>query len=87
MIKPNYVLVIDAKKKPLTPCKPSRAKKLLNAGKAAIYRRFPFTIILKKRCSAVLDGAFKQRGRGRNLVPPLENRIQQREGLAIFSVN
>ncbi|MDJ0596746.1 MAG: RNA-guided endonuclease IscB [Pleurocapsa sp. MO_226.B13] len=52
MIKPNYVLVIDAKKKPLMPCKPSRAKKLLNAGKAAVYRRFPFTIILKKECCA-----------------------------------
>ncbi len=50
MIKPNYVLVVDAKKRPLTPCKPSRAKKLLNSGKAAVYRRFPFTIILKKEC-------------------------------------
>ena len=52
--KTNYVLVVDAKKKPLTPCKPSVAKKLLKGGKAAVYRRFPFTIILKKRCSAVL---------------------------------
>ena len=48
--KPNYVLVVDADKKPLTPCKPSVAKKLLKAGKAAVYRRFPFTIILKKKC-------------------------------------
>ena len=53
MIKPNYVLVIDTNKTPLTPCKPSVAKKLLKANKAAIYRRFPFTIILKKRCSAM----------------------------------
>ena len=51
MIKPNYVLVKDAKKTPLTPCRPSVAKKLLKAGKAAVYRRFPFTIILKKKCS------------------------------------
>ncbi|MDJ0741966.1 MAG: RNA-guided endonuclease IscB [Xenococcaceae cyanobacterium MO_167.B27] len=50
MIKPNYVLVLDANKKPLIPCKPSRAKKLLNSGKAAVMRRFPFTIILKKEC-------------------------------------
>ena len=50
MIKPNYVLVIDTDKTPLTPCKPSIAKKLLKAGKAAVYRRFPFTIILKKEC-------------------------------------
>ena len=49
--KPNYVFVLDANKKPLTPCKPSRAKKLLIAKKAAVYRRFPFTIILEKECS------------------------------------
>ncbi len=48
--KPNYVLVVDANKIPLTPCKPSMAKKLLKAKKAAVYRRFPFTIILKKEC-------------------------------------
>ncbi len=54
MIKPNYVLVVDTNKTPLTPCKPSMAAKLLKSGKAAVYRRFPFTIILKKRCSAVL---------------------------------
>ena len=48
MIKPNYVFVLDTNKIPLTPCKPSMAKKLLDAGKAAVYRRFPFTIILKK---------------------------------------
>ena len=48
--KPNHVLVVDANKKPLTPCKPSMAKKLLKAKKAAVYRRFPFTIILKKEC-------------------------------------
>jgi 5-methylcytosine-specific restriction endonuclease McrA len=48
--KPNYVLVLDANKIPLTPCKPSIAKKLLKAKKAAVYKRFPFTIILKKEC-------------------------------------
>ncbi len=51
MIKPNYVLVLDTNKTPLTPCKPSMAKKLLLAAKAAVYRRFPFTIILKKECT------------------------------------
>lgn len=51
MIKPNYVLVLDTDKKPLTPCKPSMAAKLLKAGKAAVYRQFPFTIILKKKCT------------------------------------
>jgi hypothetical protein len=44
----NLVFVLDTKKKPLTPCKPSMAHKLLTAGKAAVFRRYPFTIILKK---------------------------------------
>ncbi|CAD5942485.1 HNH endonuclease [Planktothrix tepida] len=44
----NLVFVLDTNKKPLTPCKPSMAHKLLTAGKAAVFRRYPFTIILKK---------------------------------------
>ena len=44
----NYVLVIDASKQPLSPCHPTVARKLLNQKKAAIFRRYPFTIILKK---------------------------------------
>jgi len=31
------------------PCSPSRARRLLNSKKAAVYRRAPFTIILKDR--------------------------------------
>mgnify|MGYP001564974828 FL=1 len=45
----NRVFVLDAEKKPLMPCHPARARELLNKGKAAVYRRFPFTIILKER--------------------------------------
>jgi 5-methylcytosine-specific restriction endonuclease McrA len=48
----NYVFVIDTHKRPLTPCKPSMARKLLNAGKAAVFRWYPFTIILKKEVEA-----------------------------------
>jgi 5-methylcytosine-specific restriction endonuclease McrA len=48
MLKPNYVFVLDKNKKPLIPCKPSVARRLLNANRAAVFRRFPFTIILKK---------------------------------------
>jgi 5-methylcytosine-specific restriction endonuclease McrA len=44
----NYVFVIDQNKRPLTPCKPSKARKLLEAKKAAVFRRYPFTIILLK---------------------------------------
>ncbi|MFB8794050.1 MAG: RNA-guided endonuclease IscB [Microcoleus sp.] len=48
----NLVFVLDTNKKPLTPCKPSMAHKLLTAGKAAVFRRYPFTIILKKAVTA-----------------------------------
>lgn len=45
---PNSVFVIDTNRKPLAPCRPVVARKLLKAGKAAVFRQFPFTIILKK---------------------------------------
>ena len=51
----NFIFVLDANKKPLTPCKPSTARKLLNAGKAAVFKRFPFTIILKKVVTATVE--------------------------------
>lgn len=40
------VLILDTNKKPLMPTHPAKARKLLKAGKAAVYRRYPFTIIL-----------------------------------------
>jgi hypothetical protein len=43
----NRVFVLDTEKKPLMPCTPARARRLLNAGKAAVWRRVPFTIVLK----------------------------------------
>src|SRR5262245_12976477 len=43
------VLVVDSQKQPLMPCHPARARALLRAGRAAVFRRFPFTIILKAR--------------------------------------
>ncbi|GET37304.1 RNA-guided endonuclease IscB [Microseira wollei] len=48
MSKQNYVFVLDANKKPLSPCRPVTARKLLQAKKAAVFRLFPFAIILKK---------------------------------------
>jgi 5-methylcytosine-specific restriction endonuclease McrA len=45
----QHVLVLDANKTPLMPCYPARARQLLREGKAAVYRRFPFAIILKER--------------------------------------
>lgn len=40
--------MIDGNKIPLTPCRPSRARKLLKNQKAAVFRVSPFTIILKR---------------------------------------
>lgn len=48
----NHVFVLDTTHKPLTPCKPGVARSLLNAEKAAVFRRYPFTIILKKQVEA-----------------------------------
>lgn len=45
----NSVFVISSTKKPLMPCRPARARKLLTAGRAAVYRLYPFTIILLDR--------------------------------------
>lgn len=44
----NRVLVLDHQKQPLMPCRPARARQLLKQQKAAVFRRFPFTIILKQ---------------------------------------
>lgn len=43
----NKVFVLNSKKEVLMPCSSARARRLLFAGKAAVYRRIPFTIILK----------------------------------------
>lgn len=47
----SFVFVIDTEKKPLQPCHPAVARRLLRAGKAAVFRRYPFTIILKRKVS------------------------------------
>ena len=41
-------MVVDADRLALTPCTPRRARLLLSSGKAAVLRRYPFTIILKQ---------------------------------------
>lgn len=40
------VFVINNKKQPLDPCSEAKARILLNKGKAKIFKRFPFTIIV-----------------------------------------
>jgi 5-methylcytosine-specific restriction endonuclease McrA len=48
MSNTNFVLVLDTNRKPLNPCAPGVARGLLKSGKARVFRRFPFTIILNK---------------------------------------
>src|SRR5262245_692762 len=42
------VAVLDTTKKPLAPTTPRRARLLLKKGRAAVFRHYPFTIILKR---------------------------------------
>ena len=66
----NYVFVLDTKKRPLSPCHPARARELMRKGKAAVFRRYPFTIILKyevpdanpQPCQVKLDPGSKTTG-------------------------
>ena len=44
-----HAFVLDRNRKPLTPCRMARARILLKLGRAAVFRRFPFTIILQDR--------------------------------------
>ena len=55
----NYALVLDANKQPLSPCHPSVARKLLGSVNAAVFRMYPFTIILKKSCPEVIVAPIK----------------------------
>jgi 5-methylcytosine-specific restriction endonuclease McrA len=44
----SKIFVIDTDKRPLNPIHPAQARQLLRNGNAAVFRRFPFTIILKE---------------------------------------
>ncbi|MBZ5686409.1 MAG: RRXRR domain-containing protein [Acidobacteriia bacterium] len=44
----SKVFVLDTNKHSLAPVHPGGARKLLSSGKAAVFRQYPFTIILKK---------------------------------------
>ncbi|MDJ0620219.1 MAG: RNA-guided endonuclease IscB [Calothrix sp. MO_192.B10] len=45
----NYVFLVDSNKQPLNLIKPKQARRLLDLGKAAVFRQYPFTLILKTR--------------------------------------
>jgi 5-methylcytosine-specific restriction endonuclease McrA len=44
----NFVFLLDRNKQPQAPVHPGKARLLPSSGQAAVYRRFPFTIILKR---------------------------------------
>jgi len=52
-LKANYVPVLDTNRQPIGMVHPAQARKWLKAGQAAIFRRFPFTVIHKE--SALSD--------------------------------
>ncbi|MEO5350687.1 MAG: RNA-guided endonuclease IscB [Magnetococcus sp. YQC-3] len=72
------VLVIDTNKRPLMPTHPARARQLLRDKKAAIYLKYPFTIILKREINEL------------DAVQPIELKIDpgsKTTGLALVDVN
>ena len=48
----SKVAVLDTNKQVLEPCHPAVARRLLKSGKAAVLKRYPFTIILKRSIPA-----------------------------------
>ena len=53
----NRVFVLDTDRIPFMPCHPARARQLLRAGRASVYRKAPFTIVLHDR---TVDGSATQ---------------------------
>ncbi len=44
----SHVFVVDEALRPLAPVHPGRARLLLKAGTAAVFKRYPFTLILRR---------------------------------------
>src|SRR5260370_18105724 len=42
----SFVFVLDMQQRPLDPVHPGHARRLLAQGRAAVWRRYPFTLIL-----------------------------------------
>lgn len=45
----QYVFVLNRDKTPLSPCSPERARRLMDGQRAAMFRMYPFTIIMKSQ--------------------------------------
>jgi len=43
----NFVFRLDRNQQPLDPTHPAKARKLLKAGRAKVFGRYPFTIIMQ----------------------------------------
>ncbi len=50
------VFVLDINRKPLSPCHEAVARKLLKQGKAAIFKRYPFTGKLSRKPTTLVVG-------------------------------
>lgn len=71
----NHVFVVDSAKRPLSPCRAAQARRMLRDGKAAVLRRFPFTLILKEE-------------KAEAVVPPLKLKLDpgsKTTGIAIIN--
>jgi len=80
----SYVFVLDTNKQPLNPVHPGWARKLLSSGRAAVYKRYPFSIILK----AAVPDVEKDEGQALHLLQPLRLKIDpgsKTTGLAIVN--
>lgn len=44
----NFVFLIDANKTPMNPIHPAHARKLMESGKAAVFCRYPFALIMNR---------------------------------------
>lgn len=84
----NSVFVIGSTQKPLMPCRPARARKLLSAGRAAVYRTAPFTIILKDRAAGdVQDVEIKIDPGSKTTGIALVGHFEQQGATVLFGAN
>jgi 5-methylcytosine-specific restriction endonuclease McrA len=44
----NFVFLLSGDKKPMNPIHPAHARELMEKGKAAVFRMYPFTLIMKR---------------------------------------
>ncbi len=51
----SKVFVLDTTKRPLNPIHPGYARKLLSSGQAAVFRHYPFTVILKREVTSAVQ--------------------------------